>query len=100
MRISPLTWSLAGLFLFFGVIMLLADGEAARRPWAALSTLSLGGFALSMANDARLSGHLRLQHSVIHRAQRPRLFWTMVILIAAAGAGVAVTGLWLLLREA
>lgn len=97
MPIHPLTWILAGLFLLFGVIMLTAEGEPALRLWAGLSTLSLGGFALSMSNDARRSGTLRLQHSVIRRARRPRLFLAMTSLIAAAGAGVVIVGLWILI---
>jgi len=96
MRIHPLTWVFAGLFLLFGLILLLAEEDAARRLWAGLSTLLLGGFGLSMANDARRTGQLRLQHSVIRRANQPRLFLVMTILIAGAGAGVIIAGLWFL----
>ena len=100
MPIKPLTWILAGLFLLFGLPLLATDGEAGRRFWAGLSTLSLGGFALSMAHDALLSGQLRLQNSTIYYARQPRVFWAMVALIVAAGLATLGTALWLLFFKA
>lgn len=93
------TWILAGLFLVFGVIMLLSGDMEWRRFWAGLSTVALGGFALSMARDALRTGELRLQHSVIRYADRPRLFWAAVLAIAAAGAAVVVLGTWFFLFQ-
>jgi len=100
MPLNLLTWIFAGLFLLFGLILLLADGGAGSRLWAGMSTLSLGGFGLSMANDARRTGQVRLQHSVIRRANQPWLFLATVVLIAAAGLGVVAAGLWFLFFKA
>jgi hypothetical protein len=96
MPISAVTWALAALFLVFGVGMLLIEGEPWRHILAGLSTLSLGGFALSMSRDAWQSGVLRLQHSVIRYAQRPRLFMCLVLGIAVAGLVVMGAGAWFL----
>lgn len=95
-----LTWFFAGLFLLFGVTILLTEDPAWKRIWAGLSTLSLGGFALSMARDALATGQIRLQHSLIRRATRPRLFWAAVVLVAAAGLATLGTGIWALFFKA
>jgi hypothetical protein len=95
-----LTWIFAGLFLLFGVSILLAEDPAWKRTWAGLSVLALGGFGLSMARDALVTGQIRLQNSVIRRATRPRLFWASVILVAAAGIGSLIAGVWALFFKA
>lgn len=100
MPYKPLTWILMGLFLLFGLLLLATDGEAGRRFWAGMSTLSLGGFALSMAHDALVTGQLRLQTSIIYYARQPRVFWAMVALIVAAGLATLGTGFWLLFFKA
>jgi hypothetical protein len=64
------------------------------RFWAGLSILSLGGFALSMVRDALKAGQIRLQYSTIQRTNQPRLFWSAIILVAAAGVAVLTTGTW------
>lgn len=90
------TWIFAGLFLLFGMPMLMTENSAWRQFWAGLATLSLGGFALSMVRDALATGQFRLRHSVIRYADQPWLFWAAVIFIAAAGAGTLIAGVWLL----
>ena len=95
MGIGPLTWVLAALFLVFGVGMLLFDADPWRHVFAGLSSLALGGFAVSMARDAWRSGVLRLNLSVIRYAQRPRLFVCLVIGIAITGVVVIGAGVWL-----
>jgi hypothetical protein len=95
-----LTWIFVGLFLLFGVLILLTDDDAWRRTWAGLSALALGGFALSMVRDALATGRIRLQHSLIRRASRPRLFWAAVVLVAAAGCATLGTGIWALFFKA
>ena len=92
MRLSHLTWVFAGLFVLFGAAILLTESEDWQRYWAGLSTLSLGGFALSMVRDALATGQIRVQNSVIRHAHQPRLFWAAVILVAAAGVGVLIAG--------
>ena len=87
-----LTWIFAGLFVLFGATMLMTESKI----WAGLSTLSLGGFALSMVKDALTAGQIRVQNSVIRHANQPRLFWAAVILISATGVVVLITGLWFL----
>ena len=91
-----LTWILAGLFLVFGLIGLVSGSLAWQRFWVGLATLCLGGFGLPMARDALITGHIRLQHSVIRYGQQPRVFWAIVILVAAAGAGTLISGFWFL----
>jgi hypothetical protein len=48
--------------------------------------LFLGGFAVAMGLNARQTGILKLQHTTIRRAARPRLF-------AAVTGGIALLGL-------
>jgi hypothetical protein len=96
MPLRRLTWIFGGLFVAFGVPLVLSEGVEGRRFWAGLSTLCLGGFGVSMARDALATGQIRLQTSVIRRAARPRLFWAAVVLVAAAGVGVLITGFWFL----
>ncbi len=91
------TWIFAGLFLLFGILMLITEDLIWRQFWAGLATLSLGGFALSMVKDALATGQIRLQHSVIRYADQPWLFWAAVIFIAAAGIGTLIAGVWLML---
>lgn len=74
------------------------EGSGWRLRFAGLSAISLGAFALSTARDAILSGQIRLQHSTIRRAQRPRLYRAAVVLVAAAGGGAVIAGLGLLLE--
>ncbi len=92
-----LTWILAGLFVLFGLPLMLTDDPAWRQIWGGLSTLALGGFAVSMVWTALPTGQIRLQYSVIRHAQQPRLFWASVLLVAAAGGGVLISSGWLLL---
>lgn len=99
MPLRHLTWILGGLFVLFGLPLALSEDVAARRLWAGLSTLALGGFALSFARDALAAGQIRLQYSLIRRAARPWLFWAAVVGVAAAGVAVIITGLWFLIVE-
>ena len=92
MLLKHLTWIFGGLFVLFGATMLMTESKI----WAGLSTLSLGGFALSMVKDALTTGQIRVQNSVIRHANQPRLFWAAVILISATGVVVLITGLWFL----
>jgi hypothetical protein len=96
MLLRRVTWILAGLFVLFGVAALTTDSESWRRFWVGLSTLSLGGFGVSMAKNALAAGQIRLQTAVIRFAHQPRLFWAAVILVAVAGVGVLIAGLWFL----
>jgi hypothetical protein len=96
MFLKYLTWIFLGLFLLFGAAILMAESGVWRQYWAELSTLCLGGFAISMVRDALKTGHIRVQYSVIRCANQPRLFWAAVILIAAAGVTVSIGGLWFL----
>lgn len=89
-------WIFAGLFVLFGGAALISGDDGWRRLWAGMSVLCLGGFALSHAADAIASGEIRLQQSVIRRADRPRIFRIAVIFHAVAGAFVAIVGLWVL----
>ena len=96
MQASPITWLLAGLFLLFGLPLVITEDPTWARRWAGMSTLCLGGFALSMVRDALRSGQIRLQHTVIRRYQHPRFFWSAVLLVMAAGLGVLCAALWFL----
>ena len=90
------TWIFAGLFIFFGTLGMIAEGADWHQVWAGLSALSLGGWAISLVQDTLATRQIQLQNSVIRYANQPRLFWTAVVLIAAAGVGPVITGLWLL----
>ena len=96
MLLRNLTWIFGGLVLLFGLPLVLSESLAWQRFWAGLSSLCLGGFGLSLAGDALLRGQIRLQTSVIRRADKPRLFWAAVLLPAAAGVGVVASGIWFL----
>ena len=96
MLLRYLTWIFGGLFLLFGIPSLMTESAGWQKFWVGMSTLCLGGFGLSLAGDVLVSGQIRLQHSVIRRADKPRLFWAAVILVAAAGIGVLITGVWFL----
>ena len=91
-----LTWVFVGLFVLFGASIPMTESAVWRRFWAGLSALSLGGFAVSMVRDALSTGQIRVQNSVIHYADQPRLFWAAVIVIAAAGVVVLIAALWVL----
>lgn len=90
------TWIFAGLFILFGILGLMTEGADWGKVWAGLCILSLGGWAISFVKDALATGQIQLQNSVIRYGNQPRLFWTAVVLIASAGVGVLVAGLWLL----
>ncbi len=96
MFLKHLTWIFIGLVVLFGASILMTESAVWRQFWAGLSTLSLSGFALSMVKDALTTGQIRFQNSVIRYADKPRLFWAAVILIAAAGVAVLIAGLWAL----
>lgn len=93
---KPRTWILAGLFLLFGVAMLMTEGGVWRRSWAGLCMLSLGGFMLSMIMDSLAAGQVWFRTSVVHRAHQPQLFWIGIVLYVAAGVAVLIAGLWFL----
>lgn len=96
MHLKYLTWIFAGLFVLFGIMIPVTENPSWLRLWAGLSTLSLGGFGLSMAGDALATRQIRLQFSVILHAQQPRLFWAAVVLVTAAGSGTSIAGVWFL----
>jgi hypothetical protein len=96
MLLKHMAWIFAGLFVLFSAAILMTESTVWRQFWAGLCTLSLGGFAASMVKDALTTGQIRAQNSVIRHADQPRLFWAVVILYAAAGVGVLITGLWAL----
>ena len=96
MILKHLTWVFVGLFVLFGASILMTESAVWRQFWAGMSALSLSGFALSMVKDALSTGQIRVQNSVVHYADQPRLFWVAVIVIAAAGVAALIAGLWAL----
>jgi len=96
MYLKLLTWVFAGLFVLFGLLIPVTENTGWLRWCAGLSTLSLGGFGLSMAGDAIQAQQIRLQFSIIRRADQPRLYWAAVLLVAATGVSVSIVGLWFL----
>jgi hypothetical protein len=96
MRVTYLTWVFAGSFVVFGLPLLMTKDPDWVGFWAGLSTLSLGGFALSTVRDALKTGQIRVQYSTIQHTNQPRLFWSAIILVAAAGVAVLITGIWFL----
>ncbi len=100
MTLTRLMWIFGALFVVFGLIMAVADGNATRHIWGGLSVASLGCFALAMVFDGVLKGEIRVQFDVINRATRPRLFWAAVALISAAGIVVMVSAVWILFFKA
>lgn len=97
MPFSYFTWLFAGLFVLLGLPLLATETPAWGQFWAGLSTLSLGGFAVSMAADALKADEVRLQHTTVRRADKPRLFWANILMFLATGMVVLGTGVWLLL---
>ena len=95
-----LTWVFAALFVACGLPLFFVEEVTWRNIWGGLSLLGLGGFALSMTRDAIKSGEVRFNHTLIKRADSPRLFWATLALIAAAGLGVLVAAVWALFFKA
>lgn len=89
-----LIWIFGALFVFFGLPLIIVDDNEMGRVLAGLSALSLGGFALALAFNARVTGKITLQFSKISRAARPRTYWAAVSLVAIAGVVVVITGFW------
>ncbi len=96
MRLDRLMWLCAGLFVAFGLPLAFVEDRGWQHVWGGLSVLSLAGFGLAMAGDGIVKGQIRVHFSVIQRASQPRTFWASVVLVAAASAGVVVSGLWVL----
>jgi len=97
---KPLTWAFAGLFVLCGLPLFWVEDSGWRNTWGGLSLIGLGGFALAMAADAVTSGQVRLNLTVIRRAQSPRLFWAALALIASAGLAVLIAAGWALAFKA
>jgi hypothetical protein len=91
-----LTWVFAGLFVACGLPLAFVEDPAWRDAWGGASLVGLGSFALSMVRDAVKSGEVRINPTVIRRADSPRLFWAALSLIAAAGTVVLVSAVWVL----
>lgn len=87
---STLQWAFVALFLIAGVPLLFVSDPDTGRALARLAVLFLGGFAVAMALDARQTGLIKLQHTTIRRAARPRLFAVMTTGIALGGLGLVV----------
>jgi hypothetical protein len=85
-RFSTLQWAFAALVLIAGLPLLFVSDPGTGRFLARLAVVFLGGFAVTMALDARQTGVLKLQHTTIRRAARPWLF-------AALTGGIALCGL-------
>ena len=96
MRLKNLIWAFAALFVLFGLLIPLTDNPGWLRWWAGLSTLCLGGFGLTMAGDAVQTRQIRIQFTIIRRADQPRLYWAAVLMVAATGVSVSIVGLWFL----
>ena len=94
--LKHLTWVFAGLFVASGLPLLFVEDRLWAHRWGGLSLVFLGSFALSLVRDAVMSGEVRLNHTRIRRADRPRLFWAALGLIAAAALGVLASALWVL----
>ena len=95
-----LTWVFAALFVACGLPLLFVEDVGWRHIWGGLSLVGLGGFALSLARDAVRSGEVRFNHTLIRRADSPRLFWATLTLIAATGVVVLVAAVWALFFKA
>lgn len=87
-------WIAAGLFLAAGLPLFVVSERETARAFAELAAFFLGVFAVLMALDARDSGTLRLQHTVIRRARRPRLFLVLTTGIGLCGVGVIIAAAW------
>jgi hypothetical protein len=85
-RFSTLQWAFVALFLIAGLPLFFVSDPGTGRFLARLAVLFLGGFAVAMGLNARQTGILKLQHTTIRRAARPRLF-------AAVTGGIALLGL-------
>ncbi len=97
MCLDRLMWLCGGLFVAFGLCGLaFVEARGWQNVWGGLSVLSLAGFGLAMAGDGIVKGQITVHFSVIQRASQPRTFWASVVLVAAASAGVVVSGLWVL----
>ena len=91
-----LTWVFAALFVACGLPLFFLEDSGWRHIWGGVSLIGLGGFALSMVRDAVQSGEVRFNHTLIKRADSPRLFWAALALIAATGVVVLVAAVWAL----
>jgi hypothetical protein len=94
MTFNRLMWIFAGLFLLFGLPLLLVEDKSWVRVLISLSCFSLGGFALAMAADGLVRGKIKFQFSLIKRQQQPLTYWAAIGLVFAAGIGVIITAIW------
>lgn len=93
---TRLMWTFAALVLLFGLPLAVLEDGGVQKTFAGLSTLSLGAFALAMAYNGMATGSITIQFSKVRRSAQPRTFWAAVGLVAVAGAGVIVAGIWFL----
>jgi hypothetical protein len=84
-------WLCGGLFILFGLPLVILEDKRKGLLFAGLSSLALGSFGLAMAGDGVVKGEVKLHSSVIRRSNQPFLFWVVTALIAAAGVGTIVT---------
>lgn len=91
-----LMWTFGGLFLLCGSPLFFVSDRWWAQLWGGLAMFSLGSFAIAFACDGVRKGELKIQHSLIRRADRPYLFWGAVTGVAAVGAGVVVGAIWIM----
>lgn len=89
-------WFFAGCFIVFGMPLFFVSDNWWRQLWGGLAMLFLGGLAIAFANNGVQKGEIRLQYSLIRRANQPRTFWAVVAISGTAGAGVVVDAIWIL----
>ncbi|WP_170575718.1 hypothetical protein [Ruegeria atlantica] len=94
MIFTYLMWFFAALFVATGLPLSLTEDEQWQRLWGGSSALSLGLFAISMAADGLLRGQIRIHFSIIRRSSQPRLFFSAIALVFAAGTGVIIAAIW------
>lgn len=87
---------LIALFFVFGVLALTAEADAARLHWGALAIMATGGSILLAVWDGIKVGQIHLRRTVVHRHNRPQLFWAAAGLAVAGGIVCIGGGFWVL----
>ena len=87
---------LVTLFFVFGALAVVTEADSARLHWAALAIIVFGGHGLLIIWDRIKAGQIHLRTAVIHRQNRPQLFWAATAAAIAGGIICVGGGLWVL----
>ncbi len=87
-------WLFATLFVVTGLPLAWTEDEQWQRLWGDPVRCHLPFFAISIAADGLLRGQIRIHFSIIHCSSQPRLCFSAIALVFAAGTGAIIAAIW------